>query len=212
MTRPLNAKTKLLLDGELTFADLPPDLHAEADAALAMIDACDRSPVVLSSDLEARVMAEVRRAAARRGARVWRWLVEPRDVRVRVRPWMLGPVLAAAAALVVLLARQSDPGSVVRSVDSPDTVFVRFVLYAPEAQRVTLAGTFNGWDASALPLVRGADAGVWVTTVPLAPGQHQYGFVIDGERWVADPAAPRVADGFGKSNSVVAVVPGERVL
>src|SRR5437660_319363 len=39
----------------------------------------------------------------------------------------------------------------------------------------------------------------------LAVGQHQYAFVVDGQRWVADPGAPAVDDGFGRRNSVVAV-------
>src|SRR5438034_825737 len=30
-------------------------------------------------------------------------------------------------------------------------------------------------------------------------------FVVDGARWVADPAAPGIDDGFGRRNSVVAV-------
>jgi hypothetical protein len=30
---------------------------------------------------------------------------------------------------------------------------------------------------------------------------HDYTFVIDGERMVVDPYAPRVADSFGGSNS-----------
>jgi len=29
--------------------------------------------------------------------------------------------------------------------------------------------------------------------------------VVDGERWVPDPAAPGIDDGFGRRNSVVAV-------
>jgi hypothetical protein len=46
---------------------------------------------------------------------------------------------------------------------------------------------------------------VWSTTLALPVGQHQYAFVVDGRRWVADPAAPAVDDGFGRRNSVLAV-------
>src|SRR2546430_6141639 len=73
---------------------------------------------------------------------------------------------------------------------SHDSVYVRFVLYAPDAQRVAVAGTFNQWDQNAAPLIRAGASAVWTTTLVLPVGQHQYAFVVDGERWVADPAAP----------------------
>ena len=42
----------------------------------------------------------------------------------------------------------------------------------------------------------------------LPAGQHEYMFVVDGERWVADPLAGRyVDDGFGagRQNAVLIV-------
>ncbi|HYL54171.1 MAG TPA: isoamylase early set domain-containing protein, partial [Gemmatimonadales bacterium] len=95
---------------------------------------------------------------------------------------------------------------------SRDSVFVRFVLYAPGARRVAVAGTFNQWDQSAAPLVPAGTSGVWTTTLALPVGQHQYAFVVDGERWVVDPAAPSVDDGFGRRNSLVSVARGTRIL
>jgi len=81
-------------------------------------------------------------------------------------------------------------------------VTVRFVLVAPDAKQVSLAGTFNQWDAQVTPLVRTGATGVWTATLTL-PGQHQYAFVVDGVRWVPDPGAPAVDDGFGRRNSVL---------
>jgi len=78
---------------------------------------------------------------------------------------------------------------------------------------VAIAGTFNQWNSDATLLAPAGATGVWTTTVTLAPGQHQYAFVVDGERWVPDPAAPAVDDGFGRRNSVVAIAaPGGRAL
>ena len=163
------------------------------------------------ASLDGRVMAAVRRHAASPGRRAWRWLNTPRDVelRLRVRPWVAwGCALAAAASLALLVTRATAPAPGVGAparVAARDSVFVRFVLYAPGAQRVAVAGTFNQWDRSAAPLVRAGTGGVWTTTLALPVGQHQYAFVVDGARWVADPAAPAVDDGFGRRNSVVAV-------
>src|SRR5207247_1682995 len=91
-------------------------------------------------------------------------------------------------------------------------VFVRVVLFAAGARRVSVAGTFTQWDATAAPLALTGAAGVWTATVALPIGQHQYAFLVDGRRWVNDPAAPTVDDGFGRRNSVVAVGAGARAL
>lgn len=196
---------KRLLDGELSVTDLPPALREEGERALAMLRvAADRTPSTLSSEFEIRVMTIVQRRAKSRRLRIWHWLDRPREVRLRVRPWMLGPVLAAAAALVVLLGGPSG-GRGRLAGEHSDSVYVRFVLYAPGAQRVTLAGTFNEWDPAATPLTPGGEGDVWLTTLALPVGEYQYAFVVDGRRWLADPAAPRVDDGFGRANSFLSV-------
>jgi hypothetical protein len=191
-------QVKRLLDGELTLSELPPELRAEGEEALRLLAPLDREPVTLPAALDARVLAAVRRRADTPS--LWRRLVAPREVRLRLRPWTLVPALAAAAALVLFLSRSAPlpPAAIVT---------VRFVLFAPEAQQVALAGTFNQWDPAATPLVRTGAPGVWATTLtlPVGGGQHQYAFVVDGARWVADPAAPAVDDGFGRQNSVLAL-------
>src|SRR5205809_714199 len=115
--------------------------------------------------------------------------------------------VAAATALVVLGRPSVIPagGPTPTRVAARDSIYVRFVLYAPGAKRVAVAGTFNQWDQNAAPLVPAGTSGIWTTTLALPVGQHQYAFVVDGERWVADPGAPAVDDGFGRRNSVVAV-------
>jgi Glycogen recognition site of AMP-activated protein kinase len=195
---------KRLLDGELSLADLPSELRAEGEEALRLVANLDRTPVRLSPALDARVMAMVRQHAQSPLRQAWRRLTTPRDVeiRLRVRPWAVwggAGALAAAAVLALLVARPSAP--------APSVVSVRFVLYAPGAKHVAVAGTFNQWDQHATPLVPAGTRGVWTTTVALPVGQHQYAFVVDDQRWVADPAAPAVDDGFGRRNSVVAVTP-----
>src|SRR2546423_3892536 len=149
-----HALVKRLLDGELPFGELPPELRAEGEEALRLVGAADRAPVALSPALEERVMAAVRRHAASPANRVWRWLNTPRDVelRLRVRPWTVwAGGLAAAAALALLLGRAAPapaPGVQARA-GTHDSVLVRFVLYAPGAHRVAVAGPFNQSDPGA---------------------------------------------------------------
>ena len=202
---------KQLLDGELTLAELPPELQAEASEALRLLAAVDRRAVMLPETLDARVMDALRTRA--RAVSLTRrslgWITEPWELRLRVRPWALGAALAAAAALVLVLRGPggtiSKQGPAATASALPESLLVRFVLYAPGAKQVGLAGTFNQWNQSATPLVRAGSDGVWTVTLTLPAGQHQYGFVVDGRRWVTDPAAPAVDDGFGRRNSVIAV-------
>jgi hypothetical protein len=72
-----------------------------------------------------------------------------------------------------------------------DRFEVRF-RYRPEtaAKHVYLAGSFNEW-SPASHAMDGPDAGGWYSTVlELAPGRHEYKFVIDGETWKSDPGNP----------------------
>lgn len=210
MNAEFHPLVKRLLDGEVRLEDLPVELRAEGERALRLLAAVDLAPVSLSGELEARVMAAVRRHARSPARRTWRWINQPRDIRVRVRPWMLVPTLAAAATLFLLVGRgRVEPsGPPVAATPAPaDSVSVRFVLYAPAAHQVAVAGSFNQWDPAAAPLVRSGTNGVWTATLTLPVGQHQYTFVVDGTSWLPDPSAPAVDDGFGRRNSVVAVTP-----
>jgi hypothetical protein len=93
-----------------------------------------------------------------------------------------------------------------RSTTHQATRTVQFVLSAPRASRVTLVGDFNEWDVDATPMHMRRGTGLWTVSVPLPTGRHVYAFVVDGDEWVADPSAPRVAvDAFGAPNSVVIV-------
>ena len=185
--------------------DAPNDRLDEAARALA-----GRLPA-LDPALDDRDMAAVRRRAAPSAApsgNPVRWLFEPRPMRVR-------PIWAPAFAIAALLALWLLPRSVstppadvsVATVAAHDTVFVHFELSAPAAHAVAVAGSFNGWNTNALQLVRTA-SGAWSATIALPVGEHRYQFVVDGTRWVPDPAAQsQVDDGFGGTNSVIVVGP-----
>ena len=161
-------------------------------------------------EVDRAVMAVIRerRRPALRHAR-WRWFLEPQVLRIR-------PALAAAAVLLVVglwslvpaIGPRSGPVDEQPAIAGAHTVLVRFELRAPEAGAVTLVGTFNGWDESAILLQKSPATGLWAATVPLVPGRYEYLFVVDGERWMPDPSAhAQVDDGFGQVNSVIVVGP-----
>ncbi len=74
---------------------------------------------------------------------------------------------------------------------------------SPGVKQVCLAGDFNKWDPTALPMSK--RAGMFVKRVELEPGDHHYKYVVDGQ-WMTDPAAEaQAANEFGSMNSVVRV-------
>lgn len=73
------------------------------------------------------------------------------------------------------------------TVDSAlhDTLrLVRFVLRAPGAARVAIAGDFNHWSRTETPLAYGAASGVWSVVVALDRDSRSYAFVVDDTQWV----------------------------
>jgi hypothetical protein len=110
---------------------------------------------------------------------------------------------AAGIALVMLVGMQDRPerdgapgrravviGDSVASVASAirDTLrIVQFMLTAPAASRVALAGDFNGWDPRGIAMTRDSRDGRWAVTLALAPGRHNYAYVVDDTQWVRDP-------------------------
>ncbi len=75
-------------------------------------------------------------------------------------------------------------------------------LYAPDAQAVFVAGSFNDWQPSAMPLQK-QSGGRWVVELMIEPGRHEYRFVVDGQ-WTDDPlSSAYVSNPFGGLNCVL---------
>jgi hypothetical protein len=180
-----------------------------------------REPVGLRAGFDERVMGDIRDAAPAR-VRPLSWFVRPRVVRMS--PLVGLAAAAAIAGVAVLVPRAAallDDGG--QSVPAPSTIqvtpvandgtairSVQFVLVAPEASSVALAGSFNDWDTSATRLRRD-EGGVWTVQLPLRSGHYTYSFLIDGKEWRADPAAPpAVDDDFGTPTSALTVGAGSR--
>lgn len=203
----MDPRLQAYLDGELDPAQLPEELRERAGRWDELLDRVARSgPAGAPMGLETRVMAaiaaDVRRPSA--FARWIEWAVRPRQIRISPLT-----ALGVAAAVALLVARPWSVGSpgepVAAGVAGP--VYVQFVVEAEGAESVHLAGDFSDWQ----PTIALADPdgdGVWTGRIPLAPGVHEYMFVIDGSEWIQDPnAAGSRDDGFGRKNSLVAIAP-----
>ena len=178
-----------------------------------MNDEIDRATDETRAFLDARPSPDVRPAVMRRieklevlGSpqrpgileRVAIFLWAPREIAIRPAFVLVG----VGAVLILGLAAYRGEGppvtEPVASGGAAPPVFVQFRLEAA-ASRVQLAGSFTNWEPR-YELLQYAP-GIWMITVPLTQGVHDYAFVIDGREWVPDPYAPRIGDGFGGTNS-----------
>lgn len=88
--------------------------------------------------------------------------------------------------------------------ESDRRIPVIFLLNAPAASDVRLAGEFTAWNTAPLYLARNSD-GVWATKITLQPGRYEYKFIVDGQ-WISDPqCAQSVPNGYGSVNSVAEI-------
>jgi 1,4-alpha-glucan branching enzyme len=117
--------------------------------------------------------------------------------------------IAVALAVVVSASCAATSSGVVSGPPATTASGVRFELMRAEATSVALAGSFNNWSPSSLPLARSNTSkpgGLWTIVVPLPTGEHTFMFVVDGKEWVSPPMAEDyVDDGFGARNGIVVV-------
>lgn len=84
---------------------------------------------------------------------------------------------------------------VVRSFAVRTTPAAReFVVHAPTATRVELAGDFTDWEP--LPL-RQAPDGTWRLERAIPAGSHRFNLRVDGGAWGVPPGVPTLRDEFG---------------
>ena len=203
------------LDGAVDRRTLSPDERAHVEVLERAIEETrafiDERP---APDLTASVMRTIQNSdlrASRRPSflgRATRRVWTTREISFRFRPAYVIVAVAAVTVAAILI-----PVSKPRSASAPtqgrsqggQTLLVQFRLQATEASTVQLAGSFTNWQPQ-YELHQSAP-GIWTVTLPLPLGVHDYAFVIDGQRWVPDPYAQAVDDGFGGTNSRIALLP-----
>ncbi|OGW34383.1 MAG: hypothetical protein A2010_10045 [Nitrospirae bacterium GWD2_57_9] len=179
-------------------AELKGDYDSTA-RALHAVKTGERLPA--SASFTNDVMRRLPRAKPGLGGRIREFLF-----RGRVLQWNMataaGAVMIAALAVIVALRGGEAPDS---ALQEGGGVIVTINLYAPDAEKVAVAGTFNKWKTEANVLRKGEN-GYWTISIPLQPGDYTYMFVVDGQAWVTDPNAEAYRDdGFGNKNAVLRV-------
>lgn len=173
-----------------------------------------RAPERFDDDFETELVAAIRadrpigRTVSRSRPLAPAWWGTP--MTIRLSP-LAGFALAASLAGIVSLgtlklSRQPTPATaqmVAQTVH--DTVNVVRFVFVGEAKSVALVGDFNAWGGQPVELTATGPNGAWTASVPLASGRHEYAFIVDGKRWVADPFAPTASDEFNTNSSIITV-------
>lgn len=191
--------------------------EAEDAAFAARVAAHLRVPEPAHPSFEKRLMDQVRVE----GRHLYPALSLPNPSWWR-KEWVIrlspraGIAIAAGVSTVIALGgiavgsrippRSQASSQVAQATPAPDTVqVVRFVFVDSGASSVALVGDFNEWTRGATQLKPSGAPGVWSVSVPLTPGRHEYAFIVNGSRWVADPLAVKSSDDFGTESSVIRV-------
>jgi anti-sigma factor RsiW len=169
--------------------------------ALDAVRTGDRVPA--SAFFTQEVMRRLPQAKPGLRKRIGQFLFRGRQLRWNMATALAMLMIAALAFTIALRDKGTTRDTALQQGE--DRVIVTMNLYAPEADRVTVAGTFNKWKTDANALRKGEN-GYWTISLPLQPGDYTYMFVVDGRAWVTDPNAQTYRDdGFGNKNAVLRV-------
>ncbi|GAC1645762.1 MAG: alpha-amylase family glycosyl hydrolase [Herpetosiphon sp.] len=84
---------------------------------------------------------------------------------------------------------------------------VRWALYAPGKQSVSIIGDWNKWNCHANPM-HATPEGLWWLETPLGPGRQLYKFCIDGQIEIGDPYARELGEGAEVGQPAAAITVG----
>ncbi len=191
--------------------------QADDDAFAERVAAPLRAAEFAHPSFEKRVMDKVRlegpmfypvRSSTK--SPTWRheWVIRVSSLTgVAIAAGIVGIIALSSMAIGSrIAARSQGSAQTARTNTVPDTVqVVRFVFVDSGAASVALVGDFNEWTRGATELKRSGAPGVWAVSVPLPVGRHEYAFIVNGSRWVADPLAVKSSDDFGTESSVIRV-------
>jgi 1,4-alpha-glucan branching enzyme len=111
-------------------------------------------------------------------------------------PYAFGPLLGELDLYLIGEGRHRELGAKLggHATTIEGVAGARFAVWAPNAQRVSVVGDFNGWDGRRNVMRRRLEAGVWELFVPaVAAGQRYQYEIIDGHGTLlplkADPVA-----------------------
>ena len=125
-------------------------------------------------------------------------------------PYAFGPLLGELDLHLIREGRHHELGNKLgaHATTIEGVAGTRFAVWAPNAQRVSVVGDFNGWDGRRHVMRRRIEAGVWELFVPAVGAGQRYQYeIVDGHGVLlplkADPVAQAAELAPGKASLVV---------
>jgi hypothetical protein len=156
------------------------------------------------SNLVTSVMQAIQPKKRRWMKRVSLWAKSPRSFTFT--PLRLIPAAMVLVGILIVSGYwvfvQKDIGYYPEQAES--RIPVVFNVNIPEAQGVSVVGTFNGWKPRGYEMQFNPEKKTWSLTIRLPEGRYEYAFLVDGQRMLPDPEASLYQDdGFGSESSVM---------
>lgn len=142
-----------------------------------------------------------------------RWFVNPVSaLEVGIGSYLADPIQGLPAGRygtvgIRVFAREWRPSTVAplggRGVVAGDPQGVVLEFELPPAERVEIAGDWNGWVPVAMERV---DGNRWRVSIPLARGVYHFNVRLDGVAWAVPAGVTALDDGFGGKQGVLVVM------
>ena len=179
----------MFIDDELSLGekiDFVKKVHAEEQFYTESIDMLEQEKLLRSDVVSAFPQAPIKEESKKFNLQFF-------------SPYLRVAEFAAVAVLVLFFVFSVQPEKeVVPSITK------RFVIYQPEAGSVQIAGSFTNWNNVPMKMI--GPSGYWEIELDVTKGEHQYVFIIENDKKIADPTIlMRERDDFGSENSVLIV-------
>jgi 1,4-alpha-glucan branching enzyme len=144
----------------------------------------------------------------------YRLRITTRDaVRITEDPYAFGPSLGEVDIYLLAEGRHREIGRTLGAhlATQNGVPGTRFAVWAPNAQRVSVVGSFNRWDGRCHPMRRQVGAGIWEMFIPRVGAGTLYKYEILGNEGVLPLKADPVAASAQKPPATASVVVDERL-
>lgn len=189
---PFSVLGQHIVDGKVTVRAYHPDadtidvIDAKSGRKVVSLDAVVNAQGLFSGTATRRKSAFAYRLKFTKGVHVW----EAED------PYRFGPVLGELDEHLIAEGAHLDLWKVLGAhvMEHDGVAGTHFAVWAPNAQRVSVVGDFNGWDGRRNPMRKRGNTGVWEIFMPNLGEGEAYKYELIGAQ---GELLPQKADPFG---------------
>ena len=154
------------------------------------------------------IMARIQPKKVHWSRRLWRRMQVPISLTPLKTVPLAAVLVTTVLVLTVFLGRAPEKNDLALKLEGKKRsgITVVFTLDMADASNVGVIGSFNRWKPDDFKMHWDEGRRLWVLSLQLEVGRHEYAFIIDGKEVVPDPKALlQEDDGFGNRNSILII-------